>query len=223
MLMTFAVEILLAAYVLIRHRVTRFGQAAGATLLMLALFQFAEYRICTGPEENALLWSRVGFVAITLLPVMGLYLVAVLSRRQHFMKLAYLSAAAFVVYFLFSPKALTGAICGGNYVVFNSSSDFYRLYGIYYLGFLLLGVWEILDKLHDLKRRTKTRKALQWLIAGYVSFMAPMAMAYALFPETRSAVASVMCGFAIGLALILSLKIVPLYTRMHRQNVEPAT
>jgi len=215
MLVTFLVEVLLAGFVFVKHRVTRFGKAAGATLILLSIFQIAEYKVCTGSEQAASVWARIGFVAITVLPVLGLYLMSQLGAGPHFHKLAYTTAAGFVIYFLLVPKAITGAVCGGNYVIFNLSNDLYRLYGFYYWGFLLLAVWEAMDRLSALKRRTQTRNLLKWLTIGYVSFMAPMGLAYLLFPVTRNAVASIMCGFAIALALILSLKIVPAYTKSH--------
>jgi hypothetical protein len=214
MIATFVIEIILAIIVFIRYRVTRFGKSAGLVLVLLATFQFAEYRICT-TTEIPLLWSRIGFVAITLLPLMGLYLVSLVSHKPHFLKLGYVTAGGFVFYFIFVPKSITGAICGGNYVIFNTSNDLYRLYGFYYLGFLLLGIWESVEKIASLKRRTTSKKVLQWLIVGYISFMGPMGLAYIFLPATRNAAASIMCGFALTLAFILGLKIVPAYNRTH--------
>jgi hypothetical protein len=218
MVATFVIEIILAIVVFVRHRVTRFGKTAGFVLVLLAVFQFAEYRICTAPGAFPVLWSRVGFVAITLLPLMGLYLVSLVSHKPHFLKLGYLSAVAFIVYFIFVPKAITGAICAGNYVIFNTSNDLYRLYGFYYLGFLLLGIWESVEKIASLKRRTASKRSLQWLIVGYLSFMAPMGLAYIFFPVTRNAAASIMCGFALTLALILAFKVVPAFNRIHHSR-----
>jgi len=211
MVATFAIELVLALIVFVRYHMTRFGQAAGAVLLLLATFQFAEYRICTTTGALPLLWSRIGFIAITLLPLSGLYLVFLVSHKPHFLKLGYATAVGFVLYFVFVPKSITGAICGGNYVIFNTSNDLYRLYGFYYLGFLLLGIWESVEKISSLKRRTAGKRALQWLIVGYLSFMGPMGVSYILFPATRNAAASIMCGFALTLAFILALKIVPVY------------
>jgi hypothetical protein len=165
-----------------------------------------------------LFWSRVGFVAITLLPLTGLYLVHLVSRKSHFLKLGYATAAAFVVYFVLVPKSITGALCGGNYVIFNTSNDLYLLYGFYYIGFLLLGIWESVEKIASYKREAARKRALQWLILGYVSFMAPMGLSYVFFPATRNAVASIMCGFALTLAFIVALKIVPLYNSGHQST-----
>jgi hypothetical protein len=216
MVVTFVIELILAASVFVRHRMTRFGKTAGGTLTLLASFQFAEYRICTGTGVPSLIWARIGFIAITLLPVAGLYLVSLVSHKQHFLKIGYATAVGFVVYFVFVPKSITAATCGGNYVFFNTSNDFYRLYGVYYLGFLLLGIWEAIEKITGLQRQTSGKTVLQWLIVGYMSFMAPMGVLYLIVPETRSAIASIMCGFAIILAFILTLKVVPAYDRAHR-------
>jgi len=218
MIATFAIELVLAAVVFVRYRMTKFGRTAGAVLVLLATFQFAEYRICTTTGVLPLLWSRIGFVAITLLPLTGLYLVYLVSHKPHFLKLGYVTAAGFIVYFAFVPKSITGAICGGNYVIFNTSNDLYRLYGFYYLGFLLLGIWESIEKITSLKRRTAGKRALQWLIVGYLSFMSPMGLAYIFFPVARNAVASIMCGFALTLAFILALKIAPIYTTRARYS-----
>jgi hypothetical protein len=209
---TFVLELFLALWLLFRHHTTRFSKTACAVLLLLATFQLAEYQICGG-SAHGVVWARVGFVAITLLPLAGLYLVSLVSHKPHFLKLGYASAIAFVVYFLLVPKSITGAICGGNYVLFNTSTDLYRLYGIYYLGFLLLGVWESIEHLSSDGAQASSKLALQWLIAGYISFMAPMGVLYVLLPGVRSASASIMCGFAVLLALILTFRVVPAYDR----------
>src|SRR5215467_10311434 len=76
MVATFTIELILAAVVFIRDHVTRFGKTAGFVLILLATFQFAEYRICTATGDIPVSWSRIGFGAITLLPLAGLYLVS---------------------------------------------------------------------------------------------------------------------------------------------------
>jgi len=213
MLLTFLLELLLAAFVFARYSATRFGKVAGLILILLATFQFAEYRICTTEELTLWLWPRIAFLAITLLPVTGLYLVSLVSRKPHFLKLGYVTAAAFILYLAFVPKSISHAVCGGNYIVFNMSNDFYRIFGFYYLGFLLLGIWESIEKISSLRRLTSVKRTLQWLIAAYLSFMAPMGTAYVLIPETRNAVASVMCGFAVTMAFILTFKVLPAHSR----------
>jgi len=214
MVLTFVVEFVLAAYVFARYSATRFGKVAGLILMLLATFQFAEYQICTTEESTLRLWPRIAFFAITLLPIAGLYLVSLVSHKPHFLKLGYVTAAAFILYFVFVPKSISHAVCGGNYIVFNMSNDFYRIFGFYYLGFLLLGIWESIEKISSLRRVTSARRTLQWLIVGYLSFMAPMGTVYVLIPQTRNAVASVMCGFAVTMAFILAFRVLPAHSRV---------
>src|SRR5689334_11891738 len=92
MVATFLIELGLAGYVLFRYHVTRFGKVTAAVLLLLGTFQFAEYQICTRNGSVPMLWSRIGFVAITLLPLAGLYLVSIVSHKPHFLKLGYAAA-----------------------------------------------------------------------------------------------------------------------------------
>lgn len=217
MLATFLIEIALATFVFIRHRSTRFGKTAGLTLILLAVFQIAEYKICARSDDISILWAKVGFVAITLLPVLGLYLVSLVSRKPHFLWAGYLSAAAFAGYFLLVPKSISAAICGGNYVIFKASHDVYWLYGLYYWGFLLLGIWESLEKMSEVDGG-RVRNVLKWMIVAYASFMAPMGAVYFLVPITRGAFASVMCGFAVTMAFLLALKIVPAYDLTHSRH-----
>jgi hypothetical protein len=63
---------------------------------LLASFQFAEYRISTRTDAASLLWARIGFIAITLLPVAGLDLVSLVSPKQHFLNISYGTAFGFV-------------------------------------------------------------------------------------------------------------------------------
>ena len=52
---------------------------------------------------------------------------------------------------------------------------------------------------------------------GYASFMVPMGFIYIISPASRAAVPSIMCGFAIILGLILTLRVIPEY---HREEPE---
>jgi hypothetical protein len=214
MLITFVTELVLAAIVFARSGRIRFGQAATLALLLLAVFQLVEFQICANASAT-ILWARIGFAVVTLLPLLGLYLVSLVSHKTHFLRLGYVAAIGFCAYFLVVPKSITGAVCGGNYVTFDTAQDAYWLFGLYYLGFLLLGIWEAVERIAELKRGSAARGTLYWMIVAYASFMLPMGVVYFAYPETRSAVASIMCGFALIMAFILAMKIVPRYMETH--------
>ncbi|MDD5731341.1 MAG: hypothetical protein PHU42_00370 [Patescibacteria group bacterium] len=210
MLATFVIEMLLAVYTYFRYKSTFFSHLTVVLIILLSGFQLAEYQICGG--RDALLWARIGFVIVTLLPVLGLHLISLITNKLSYLKLGYIAMALFVFIFALIPGSLTNATCGGNYIIFNSQSNLMWLYGFYYFGFLFLGLWEAFDYLQK-----KKSEALEWIMIGYISFMLPMGLVYIISPSVRSAVPSVMCGFAIILALILALKVVPEYNKENKK------
>lgn len=213
MLATFIIEALLAIYIYFRHKGTLFSQLAVVLIILLAGFQLAEYRICS--EANPLLWVRTGFVIITLLPVLGLHLITLITNKLSYLKIGYIAMVIFIFIFALVPSAISKAYCGGNYIIFTGQENLMWTYGIYYFGFLFLGIWEGFEYLQK-----KKSNALVWLIAGYISFILPMGLVYIVSPQARSAVPSVMCGFAIILAIILALKVVPEYNKENTQKLK---
>jgi len=211
MLATFLTEIFLAVYVFIRYKLDNFGRLVVALLILLAAFQLAEYQVCGG--QNIVIWSRIGFIIITLLPALGLHLISIVTKKAHFLKLGYTLAVAYVLIFAFTPKAITGAVCGGNYIIFTTAQDLWWTYSLYYFGFLILGIWEAIEKINKTDTPAGDKNLLRWLILGYLSFMLPMGIVYSIAPSAAwNATPSIMCGFAVILAVILALKAMPNYS-----------
>lgn len=210
MLATFLIESGLAAFVLYRYRKTLFAKVAVGILLLLAFFQLSEYEICA--NRNAVFWSRFGLVAITLLPVLGLYLISLVSHKKHFLRLGYAAATISVFLVLLAPRDVIDPFCAGNYVTFGGPEVLFRFYAAYYWGFLVIGIWESMEALNASHRKW-VHRILRWMVIGYLSFMLPMGLVYAFYEPARVAVASIMCGFALSLAFILALRIVPEYSR----------
>jgi hypothetical protein len=217
MLATFAVETVLAIYSVWRYKLDALGRLVVASLVTLGFFQLAEFHVCTGaggfsPAD----WSRAGFVAITLLPPLGLHILYVLTKRKAswLVGLAYTSMAAFVGYFLFASEAFQGYACTGNYVIFQIGNGPAVAYGLYYYGWLLtamlLGVkWGQQLEEHTGKEARTRLDAVKGLIIGYLVFLIPTALANSVNPESRRGIPSVMCGFAVLFALILTFYILP--------------
>jgi hypothetical protein len=209
MIVTFTLEILLALYAFIKYRMTKFGRVAFFILIFLAFFQLAEYQICRG--EEPLIWSRIGLFSITLLPVLGLYLVSLINKKTWLLYLGAILSFGFGLYFILVPKAIEGAACGGNYVVFNAPQGLFRFYGFYYFGFLLLAIWESFQRLKESPKNKILRRVLFWFVVGYLSFILPLTLVYIFIAGSRGAIAAIMCRFAIIFAIILAFKILPLY------------
>ncbi len=207
---TFAVEAALAVYVLVRYKLDKRGYLAVAILGFLASFQFIEYVACTIGPNPPLELSRLGYVAITMLPPLGVHLVTLLRREKpaHLVWGGYALAAVFSGFFLLSPTGVERAVCTGNYVILLLSQPASFLYGVYYFGLELLGLWLAFSAAP--KAKAAEKRALHWMGAGYLAIILPTLLLRVVAPQTGTGVPSIMCGFALVFALIIGLRVIPL-------------
>lgn len=202
MMLTFFAEVLLLVWVALRGRKPT-QLLIMAILACLAVFQLAEYMVCETAHADE--WSMVGFVAITLLPALGFELMRVLVGAQaNALRSAFYGVcAAFVFVFAVQDSSIVSAVCEGNYVIFRLRDQLHFAYGVYYFGGLAIAILYGLYHLRDL--HAKRKRAVQWLLAGYASFTVPVAVLAALAPSTRDGIPSIMCGFALALAVIIGI------------------
>ena len=142
MLATFIIETVLALYTVARYKLDALGRLTVLMLLGLAVFQLCEYHVCGGWGVRASEWSRGGYVAITLLPPLGLHMLHVLAGKpgRKLVALAYATMVAFVAYFTVVPHVFNGYACTGNYVIFQIGTRPALAYGAYYYGWLLTAI-----------------------------------------------------------------------------------
>lgn len=209
MLATFVIEVIFAIYIVWRYRMTVTTRLVVAILAFLASFQGTEFLLCGGAGFDGGLWSRIGYASITMLPPLGLHLVHAITGKKSklLVPFAYMSAAAFIAYFVSSTTALTGHTCYANYAVFEASSGASWVYALYYYGWLTTGVTLALLSAKDTK--PGIRSALRALAIGYLAFILPTTTVNLIEPETIAGIPSIMCGFAVILAFILVGKVAP--------------
>lgn len=208
MIATIIIEVTLAVYTVWRYKLTPIVRLAALMFASLAVFQLAEYMVCRDVGDG-MLWSRIGYVAITALPPLGLHMYYAMTktRNRPLVAVAYLNGLAFVSFFLLAPDAFTGQVCLGNYVIFSLLPGSGWMYALYYYGWLaavLVLCWKYLRQAKGRGRRT-----VQGLAAGYAVFLIPAATAGLLKPETLVAMPSIMCGFAVLLAIIMAFTVLP--------------
>lgn len=215
MLATFTVEMLLAAYTVWRYKMSVTTRLITICLLTLAIFQLSEYYDCTGLGVSAEAWSRVGYAAISALPPLGLHLLHRLAGKpgRKLVIGSYLTMGAFVAFFLLGKRVFAGYQCTGNYVIFQLNPHPTIAYSLYYYGFLLtaitLGVIWANQFLAGGKKSLTKLQTTRALIIGYLVFLVPTALANSVRPATRRGIPSIMCGFAVLFALILTLYVLP--------------
>lgn len=213
MLATLAIETGLLMYTLWRYKMSRLTRLVALMLLALATFQLAEYNVCSGAGLSATVWSRIGFVSITLLPPLGLHLAHILAKKPvgWLVVLAYATAAIWAIVFAGSDWAFRGHECTGNYVIFQLRDGIItKLYGSYYYGWLLTAVWWATRATQH--KNGGPKSALLALVFGYFVFLVPTATATIVWPNAAAGIPSIMCGFAVLFAFILSFIILPSVT-----------
>lgn len=228
MVLTFLFEVCAAILAIFKYKINDTkGWLIIAILLALAGFQLAEFMVCGGLGLTGVAWARFGYVSITLLPALGLHLAhRIAGKKIDWLVLAaYISCAAFVAYYAFGVDTVTAGVCRANYSVFNIGIPAW-VFAIYYYGWLLAALYlasrwisdiETIsaqkswlarlverifprkDGLHD----PKAVSGLKWLMVGYLSFILPTTIVNIIDPRTIEGIPSIMCGFAVILAVIL--------------------
>ncbi len=216
MLATFVIEVILAIYTLVHYKMSLIVRLATAILLLLAIFQLAEYSVCGRSSTAAMVWSRIGYVAITLLPALSLHLIlAITNNKANLLKwLAYSTSLLFAATFAFSSTAFAGHVCAGNYAIFQLEGKLGGLYFTYYYAWLIIGIG--LSLYWSIRASQRIREALILQVFGYLSFLLPTGIVNAIDPKTVSAIPSMMCGFAVIYAVLLAIGIVPI--TLNRKN-----
>ena len=210
MLATIIIELGLLIYSLVRYKFTLVTKLVALILFSLAMFQVAEFQTCgKALGATGLMWSRVGYIFITLLPPLGLHLISAISKRKPTLLHWAADAAALILVTIFGllPSAIYTALCGGNYVIFKIHEGLGWVYSVYYLGLLFAGL--MLSAKYMKQAKKDQYKALTWMIIGYLLFIIPTGFVNLLDPKTINGVPSIMCGFAVMYAITLSFVILP--------------
>lgn len=210
MLVTFLIEFIGAAWVFFRYRLNQVTVLVGLLLIFLGTFQLAEFLICDDPSLEAHMLAQIGYMSITMLPPLGISLAMAIANKRSAVAqfIMYASAAAFVIYWGFFHYSIDSEKCYGNYVFIDSHGHSMWIYGTYYYVFLAIGTSLALYWSFQTKDRLQAL-ALRMLTAGYMIFIIPTIAVALIEPRVDSSIPSVMCGFAVGLALILIFGVIP--------------
>jgi peptidoglycan/LPS O-acetylase OafA/YrhL len=92
-----------------------------------------------------------------------------------------------------------------NYAVFHVEPKLVYFYVIYYYG------WMILSSVLALywAQNSEHKRQLIWLTSGYASFIIPTTIANVINPTTVAGIPSIMCGFAVLMAVAIIAGVLP--------------
>jgi hypothetical protein len=179
---------------------------AAFILILLAGYQFAEVAVCSRPEN--LLFSRIAFLDITWLPAVGIWLVYRLlqpkPRRILFPVIYMIAAAAMSAWIVLDPAAITQSVCQTVVARYYHGPSFDLAYGMFYqagMGVLIFWPAFTMASVGD----SIGRSHLACIQTGVLGFVLPSLFLRLLVKEPTGLMPSVMCHFAVTLAVALAL------------------
>lgn len=211
MMITMLIEFIGAIWVAARYRLNKVGWLTVGLLVFLGTFQLAEFVICENLTLKDHILAQIGYMSITMLPPLGVSLAMAIAKKKSMIGqiIMYVLCFAFVIYWGFFQFSIDGEKCYGNYVFIEAGNDAMWLYGTYYYVFLAIGT--VLSLYWSFKTDDKRQAwALRWLTVGYVVFILPTIVVSLVDPHVDNSIPSVMCGFAVMLALVLIFAVIPL-------------
>jgi hypothetical protein len=177
--------------------------------VLLAGYQFAEVAVC-GQAENQI-WTQLAFFDITWLPPLGLWLAAQLcSPRHRWLKIAALVefglALGFSVWIFADPAAITKSVCQLVVARYFPIEVFDISFSLFYQIGLLTAIFGALAGMASSDDGI-LRRHLANLQGGLLGFLLPALAVRILVTETEGLMPSVMCHFAIVLAVSLFVSV----------------
>jgi hypothetical protein len=180
---------------------------SSALLFFLAGYQILEVIICANPQQHLFL-SRFAFLWIALLPPVGLLLTGQFDPLRTkavrlYSVLMFAVALAAGVWIMMDRAFVTRTVCSVVFARFSNPAPEYLLYCIFYdsglLGIVLLSWYGIVKGKDPVQRRM-----LKQILLGMLFFIIPSLITLPFLPENGGALPSVMCHYALLLAIFIT-------------------
>ncbi len=183
-------------------------RTTASILLFLAGYQIVEAVFCTGmlPFTGSLL-PRLAFIVVAWLPPMGVLLIARLyptsSRILHWYANAlFIFCAALVAGIAANKNFVSESVCLIVFARYTNPTPLYQTYGMFYqlglISMLFISAYgvTVCDERHS-------RLLLGQVLLGSLAFIIPSLAVVAIIPVANNALPSILCHFALLLALFL--------------------
>ena len=181
----------------------------GLILLFLAGYQFAEVVVCANP--GSILAARITFCNILWLPPLSIWLLFQLTRPQkqwmRIVAIGYFGIAVVLAVWIFlDSNFVTKTVCSVVIAKYDNPTLLYNFYCVYYqigLAGMLFGSAAGMAYTAD----PVLRKHLADFQAGTLDFILPSMLVLISISESQGKMPSVMCHFALVLAIFLVIMI----------------
>jgi len=203
------IEFALAAVMIFFFKKSKLKNFLTVFIILLGLYQISEFMLCTSSSPK--FWAAFGFLIYLFLPALGLHSALFFTNRKRNLFLLYVIPIVASIIVFSIPNFITVARCDGVFIyvstAFTISSSlpfaiFYYLYVAYYFIFLIsIG----LVLLYEAKKReNKLLRQMNYVfLIGIGLAVLPTFVLLVLFPSIRWNFPSVLCAFAIFMAIAM--------------------
>jgi len=206
-LFTAFAEFFLSGFMLAKYRFASTRYFFAALLIMLGAYQFSEFMLCKSSLPE--MWAMIGFVIYTCLPAIGLHGTMACLGKKSKLVFVYLLPVMFVLLAMSYSDFILLSQCQTIFVTVHNALfrvttpyqvTLFTLYNLYYGGFMF---WSCMLCLFASKKEPDLvrKKILLMFPVGVILMTLPTFVLLVLFPALNYRFPSVLCHFALLLAL----------------------
>lgn len=178
-------------------------------MFLLGLYQFSEFLLCTAPYPDV--WVRLGFIAYSFLPAVGLHAALSHTHKKYSVALLYVIPVIASVFVLTPQVMSVNGVCNTIFITTHifpntwiGSIAFWLYSGLYYAGFI---IWSCLLCIHAYlrERNARVRKLFLFLPVAIALMTVPTMIFIIALPHFDVRFPSILCHFALLLAFTVVL------------------
>lgn len=205
-ILTAAFELAVAIWTLRSPGRREILRSVAGILFFLAGYQLIEVFVCSDPSDLRL--AQLAFADVIWLPPLGAWLVAQLAapdnpRVKRLAQLGFVGAGALVAWVVLDPGSVSQSVCQVFFARYINPSPVYKLYGLFYqLGLFVMMFGGVATAARV--QSATDRRHLADVAMGTIGFVVPSLLLEIVYRPALGAMPSVMCHFALVLALFLT-------------------
>ena len=169
---------------------------------MLSCYQVLEFLICAIGIDSSLI-AYLAFVDISFLPPLNFLFILYITKLNSKLKYTlFIPAIFFITYYLIVVEQFEVVQCTVLYATYNYPLG--DIYGFFYYSPILTAFLILLRKKKEIDK-----KQFNWLLTAYLFIIVPVVAGFTLLylnlPVLIKSMESVLCKFAFGYAVALSI------------------
>ena len=199
------IELILLVNLLIQAEKNKLNKMTMLLILLLMIYQSLEFLMCHLDIQPSFM-PYIAFVDISFLPPLSLlFILTLFGYKSKYFMLFFLPAISFFIYYSFVIDKFVVTSCAVFYATYNYPLG--DLYGFFYYSLVLAAIFTLILK--ALKSKGRNKKFAIIILIAHFLMAVPVITAFILAwmnkPETLDLIESLMCKFAFGYALALSI------------------